>query len=97
MSPKVNNTDKACYEGIKRVEKLTPCALYHGIHIEVCNLCFATPNRLKFLKSERAETKHIVNIISNLAMINYCIGFTLISGNKKLLKYIKQPLLLGRC
>ncbi|MFP3022280.1 MAG: DNA mismatch repair endonuclease MutL, partial [Wolbachia sp.] len=55
-----------------------------------------TPNRLKFLKTERAETQAIVDIVNNLAMINYSIGFTLTSGNKKLLKYIKQTSLFNR-
>ncbi|EEB55417.1 DNA mismatch repair protein MutL [Wolbachia endosymbiont of Culex quinquefasciatus JHB] len=34
--------------------------------------------------------------MNNLAMINYSIGFTLTSGNKKLLKYVKQTSLFNR-
>ncbi|WCR53286.1 MAG: DNA mismatch repair protein MutL [Wolbachia endosymbiont of Ctenocephalides orientis wCori] len=70
--------------------------LVRGTEIEVRDLFFATPNRLKFLKSERAETQHVVDIINNLAIINNDIGFTLISENKKLLEYAKQPSLFSR-
>ena len=84
------------YEGGEKTEEITPCSMTCGTHIEVCDLFFATPNRLKFLKTERAETQHIVDIINNLAMVNYDIGFSLISGNKKLLEYVKQVSLLDR-
>jgi len=84
------------YEGGTKTEELAPYSISQGTHIAVCDLFFATPNRLKFLKTERAETQHIVDIINNLAMINYDIGFTLTSNNKKLLKYAKQVSLLSR-
>ncbi|WP_265030488.1 DNA mismatch repair endonuclease MutL [Wolbachia endosymbiont (group B) of Athalia cordata] len=84
------------YEGGEKVREITPCSLLQGTYIEVCDLFFATPNRLKFLKIERAETQSIVDIVNNLAMINYSIGFTLTSGNKKLLKYVKQTSLFNR-
>ncbi|MCM1001113.1 MAG: DNA mismatch repair endonuclease MutL [Wolbachia endosymbiont of Melophagus ovinus] len=84
------------YEGGKKVGEITPYSLSQGTYIEVRDLFFATPNRLKFLKTERAETQSIVDIINNLAMINYRIGFTLTSGNKKLLKYTKQTSLFSR-
>jgi len=84
------------YEGGEKVGEVIPCSLLEGTYIEVRDLFFATPNRLKFLKTERAETQAIVDIVNNLAMINYSIGFTLTSGNKKLLKYVKQTLLFNR-
>ncbi|MFT4314278.1 MAG: DNA mismatch repair endonuclease MutL [Wolbachia pipientis] len=84
------------YEGGEKIREITPCSLLQGTYIEVRDLFFATPNRLKFLKTERAETQAIVDIVNNLAMINYGIGFTLTSGNKKLLKYAKQTSLFSR-
>ncbi|NSM56916.1 DNA mismatch repair endonuclease MutL [Wolbachia endosymbiont of Atemnus politus] len=84
------------YEGGEKVGDVMPYSLSQGTHIEVRDLFFATPNRLKFLKTERAETQAIVDIVNNLAMINYRIGFSLISGNKKLLKYAKQTSLFSR-
>ncbi|MGX9891914.1 DNA mismatch repair endonuclease MutL [Wolbachia endosymbiont of Protocalliphora sialia] len=84
------------YEGGEKIREITPCSLLQGTYIEVRDLFFATPNRLKFLKTERAETQSIVDIVNNLAMINYSIGFTFTSGNKKLLKYVKQTSLFNR-
>ncbi|NUX01506.1 DNA mismatch repair endonuclease MutL [Wolbachia endosymbiont of Madathamugadia hiepei] len=84
------------YESGEKVGEIMPYSLSQGTYIEVRDLFFATPNRLKFLKTERAETQSIVDIMSNLAMINYRIGFTLTSGNKKLLKYAKQTSLFSR-
>ncbi|WP_264704378.1 DNA mismatch repair endonuclease MutL [Wolbachia endosymbiont (group B) of Apotomis betuletana] len=84
------------YEGGEKIGEVIPCSLLQGTYIEVRDLFFATPNRLKFLKTERAETQSIVDIVNNLAMINYSIGFTLTSGNKKLLKYVKQTSLFNR-
>ncbi|UXX40485.1 DNA mismatch repair endonuclease MutL [Wolbachia endosymbiont of Oryzaephilus surinamensis] len=84
------------YEGGEKIREITPCSLLKGTYIEVRDLFFATPNRLKFLKTERAETQSIVDIVNNLAIINYSIGFTLTSGNKKLLKYAKQASLFSR-
>ncbi|WP_265036171.1 DNA mismatch repair endonuclease MutL [Wolbachia endosymbiont (group A) of Anomoia purmunda] len=99
LSSKAREANEAwsiSYEGGEKIGELTPYSLSQGTHIEVRDLFFATPNRLKFLKTERAETQSIVDIVNNLAMINYHIGFTLTSGNKKLLKYAKQTSLFHR-
>ncbi|KAG8173542.1 hypothetical protein JTE90_006261 [Oedothorax gibbosus] len=99
LSSKAHGASEAwsiSYEGGEKIGELTPYPLSQGTHIEVRDLFFATPNRLKFLKTERAETQSIVDIVNNLAMINYRIGFTFNSGNKKLLKYAKQTSLFSR-
>ncbi|MFP3016485.1 MAG: DNA mismatch repair endonuclease MutL [Wolbachia sp.] len=93
---RVNEAWSISYEGGEKIREITPYSLLQGTYIEVRDLFFATPNRLKFLKTERAETQAIVDIVNNIAMINYSIGFTLTSGNKKLLKYIKQTSLFNR-
>ncbi|WP_341807833.1 DNA mismatch repair endonuclease MutL [Wolbachia endosymbiont (group E) of Neria commutata] len=99
LSSKASRASEAwsiSYEGGEKIGEITPCSLSQGTQIEVRDLFFATPNRLKFLKTERAETQSIVDIINNLAMINPHIGFTLTSGNKKLLRYAKQVSLFNR-
>lgn len=99
LSSKAREANEAwsiSYEGGEKMGEPTPYSLSQGTYIEVRDLFFATPNRLKFLKTERAETQSIVDIVNNLAMINYHIGFTLTSGNKKLLKYAKQTSLFHR-
>ncbi|MDF0607848.1 DNA mismatch repair endonuclease MutL [Wolbachia endosymbiont of Onchocerca gibsoni] len=99
LSSRARGTNEAWsvgYEGGEEVVEITPCSLSQGTHVEVRDLFFATPNRLKFLRSERAETQNIVDIVNNLAMASYNIGFNLSSGNKKLLKYVKQTSLFSR-
>lgn len=54
-----------------------PCAHPVGTRIEVCDLFFSTPARLKFQKSERAELMAVKDTLSRLAMAYPAIGFTL--------------------
>jgi len=49
----------------------------HGTRIEVRDLFYATPARLKFLKARRTEFGHIADVMKRLAMANPGIGFTL--------------------
>ncbi len=49
----------------------------HGARIEVRDLFYATPARLKFMKSERAETMAAVDVVKRLAMARADVAFTL--------------------
>jgi DNA mismatch repair protein MutL len=66
--------------------KEQPAAHPPGTRVEVRDLFFATPARLKFLKAETTETGHIVEAINRVAMAYPNIGFTLTDGAKSLLK-----------
>lgn len=56
-----------------------------GTRIEVRDLFYATPARLKFLKSERAENQGISDVIKRLAMARPDVGFFLtLDGRKRL-------------
>ena len=57
----------------------------HGARIEVRDLFYATPARLKFLKSDQAETAAIGETVRRLAMARHDIAFTLVSSGRKLL------------
>ncbi|WP_375202016.1 DNA mismatch repair endonuclease MutL [Hyphococcus sp.] len=57
----------------------------HGTRIEVRDLFYATPARLKFLKSDQAETTAIGETVRRLAMARHEIAFTLTSGGRKML------------
>ncbi len=59
-----------------------PASLSHGTRIEVRDLFYATPARLKFLKSERAETQAVGEIVKRLAMAHPDVGFSLRSGTR---------------
>ena len=54
-----------------------PAALSGGTRVEVRDLFYATPARLKFLKAERTETSHMVDALNRLAMANPYIAFSL--------------------
>jgi len=62
----------------------------HGTRVEVRDLFYATPARLKFLKSERSESLAISDIVKRLAMANPSVGMTLSNGNRSTLKVVRQ-------
>ena len=49
----------------------------HGTRAEVRELFYATPARLKFLKSARSEDLAIIDIVKRLAMARPDVGFSL--------------------
>src|SRR5262245_7114017 len=69
-----------------------PAALNSGTRVEVRELFSATPARLKFLKSERAENAAISEVVKRLAMANPAVAFTLTTGERAGLKLPAQPL-----
>ena len=62
----------------------------HGTRIDVKDLFYATPARLKFMKSERAETMALNDAVKRLAMAHPGVGFRLESEGRKLLNYARQ-------
>jgi DNA mismatch repair protein MutL len=59
-----------------------PAALSLGTRIEVRDLFFSTPARLKFLRGERAETGAISEVIKQLAMARPDIRFSLSGADR---------------
>ena len=51
-----------------RVGEPAPAAHPPGTRVEIRDLFYATPARLKFLKSDRAETSQILDVVKRLAM-----------------------------
>ena len=68
-------------------ERVKPAAVNQGTVVEVRDLFSATPARLKFLKSERAETMAVTDVVRRLAMAHPEIGFTLQTGEKRPVVY----------
>ena len=54
-----------------------PAALTQGTVVELRDLFFATPARLKFMRTDRAEAQAISDVVKRLAMAEPTIGFIL--------------------
>ncbi len=64
-----------------------PAALPVGTRIEVHDLFYATPARLKFLKTDRSEGQAIAEILKRLAMANPAVAFSLREGEREMFSY----------
>ncbi|MFN3867536.1 MAG: DNA mismatch repair endonuclease MutL [Hyphomicrobiaceae bacterium] len=65
---------------------IRPAACNTGTRVEVRDLFSATPARLKFLKSERAESMAVTEVVKRLAMANPACQFTVTTGERTGLK-----------
>ncbi|MBO0717350.1 MAG: DNA mismatch repair endonuclease MutL [Rhizobiales bacterium] len=59
-----------------------PAALGEGTRVDVRDLFYATPARLKFLKSDRTEAEAVRDVVRRLAMSRPDVAFTL-SGEER--------------
>jgi DNA mismatch repair protein MutL len=60
-----------------RMGAVKPAALTRGTVVELRDLFYATPARLKFLRTDRAESQAIADVVRRLAMAEPQVGFTL--------------------
>jgi len=77
----------ACHElsvegGAKDGPRPAPPLGRRGTRVEVADLFYATPARLKFLKSERAETTAVADTLKRLALARADVGFFLTSDGR---------------
>ncbi len=63
----------------------SPGSIKQGTRIQVKNLFYNTPARLKHLKSEHKELSYIVDYVNKLALSHAHVRFTLTHDNKTLL------------
>jgi DNA mismatch repair protein MutL len=70
---------------------LRPAAVAGGTRVEVRELFSATPARLKFLKSERAENAAIGEVVKKIALAHPGIAFTLTTGERRALRLPREP------
>ena len=57
--------------------RVRPAAAPPGTQVELRDLFFATPARLKFMRSDRAEAQAISDLVKRLSMAEPAVGFTL--------------------
>jgi len=74
-----------------RKSALKPAALAAGTEVEVRDLFYATPARLKFMKSERAEAAAIADTVKRLALAHPEIAFSLSTGERTTLRLEACP------
>lgn len=56
---------------------IKPAALRGGTVVELCDLFYATPARLKFMRTDRSESQAITDVVKRLAMAEPAVAFTL--------------------
>lgn len=61
-----------------------------GTRVEVRDLFYATPARLKFLKTERSESLAISDMVKRLAMARADVGFSLHNGQRTTLNLLAE-------
>ncbi len=64
-----------------------------GTRVEVRDLFFATPARLKFLKSMRAESLAVVDVVKRLAMARPDVAFSLTDEGRQVLQLAAEETL----
>ena len=64
------------------VVRIEPCALTRGTIIQVEELFYNTPARLKYLKADSSEFSAILDITNKLALAHPKISFSLYSNQK---------------
>jgi DNA mismatch repair protein MutL len=67
-----------------RVGPVKPVAANRGTTVEVRDLFFSTPARLKFMKGERAETSAITEIVKRISLAFPTVRFTLSGTDRSL-------------
>ena len=61
-----------------------PAALNLGTEIDVKDLFFATPARLKFLKADRTETVEAAEVVRRMALAHPAVGFSFVTEERRL-------------
>ncbi len=69
-------------EGGRRSD-VRPAALKDGTEAEIRDLFFATPARLKFLKTDRSETAEALEVLRRLALASPQVGFGFASEDRR--------------
>ena len=78
------------------IEEERACAVAAGTRIEVRELFFNTPARLKFMKTIATEQGAIAEVVQRLALANHAIAFTLGADGRNLFSFPRANSALER-
>lgn len=84
----IETTSQEAAHGVKlvslggQVQSKDPLAKFEGTKIQVEDLFYNTPARLKYMKSQQAELSHIVDVVNRLSLGHPHIAFTLTVDGK---------------
>ncbi len=87
LSSRLNGAGEA---NVLRIESgqrqdMKPASLAQGTEIEVRDLFYATPARLKFLKADRTETAEAADVVRRLALAHPATGFTFVTEERRMI------------
>ncbi|MDP9128511.1 MAG: DNA mismatch repair endonuclease MutL [Pseudomonadota bacterium] len=82
-------TWQICVDG-GEVAPVKPASLAEGTRVEVRDLFFATPARLKFLKSLRTENDYAREAVERLAMAHPHVDFTWQEDDKRPVRFLSR-------
>ena len=87
----VSNTSWKIHVSGGIADPVIPAAINEGTRVEIRDLFYATPARLKFLKTARTEFGHAAEAIRRISMANPSITFTLGDGNRTNVRLNVKP------
>src|ERR1700733_7744753 len=89
ITSRAHGNDEAWQIAIEggEVGAVKPASLAEGTQVDVRDLFFATPARLKFLKTARTESDYAREVIERLAMAHPDVDFTLQEDDKRPVRF----------
>jgi DNA mismatch repair protein MutL len=105
---RLSSREKGTIEGTEiygeggKIKEVKACGMAEGTVLEIRNLFFNTPARLKFLKSKETEAGHVADQVTRLALSRPDVRFSCVSDERILFRALDGDLvervasLLGR-
>lgn len=92
ITSRPRDADSAMHIAVEggKVSPVEPAAGPVGTRIDIRDLFYATPARLKFLKGERSETLAVADVVKRLAMAHPQVGLSLTSESRNMLRLMPE-------
>lgn len=79
-----------------KVGEISSAQISEGTRIEIRDLFYATPARLKFLRTDRTELTAIIDVVKRMALSYPNVEFSLHHNDKNIIKYARESDLKNR-